>query len=274
MRVKSGTKDNGLPKVQQVDWIGNLMFTPSMVALLLGLVMGGIQYPWSSWRILVPLILGVIGWIAFHVQQSLQATKYPSVPARLFSNRTSATAYILTFTSSIVVQALSYFLPVWFQAVWGSTVLQSGVNFLPFAIGTLFFAVVGGVVLSKVGAYRPIHVAAFALSAVSTGLFTLLDASSTAKWIIFQLIASVGSGMALSTLLPAIMAGLQRPYTALFGRLDTSGASQCLPSFSMRYSITIFPSFRRLRCETSYETGRRTRLRVRCIFFRNHGMKI
>jgi hypothetical protein len=208
MRVKSGSTNTGSPKLLQVDWLGNLIFTPSMVALLIGLVMGGIQYSWSSWRIILPLVLGILGWIAFHVQQSLPTTKYPSVPARLFSNRTSATAYILTFTSSVVVQALSYFLPVWFQAVWGTTVLQSGVNFLPFAIGTLFFAVVGGVLLSKIGTYRPLHAVAFAFSAIGTGLFTLLDASSIVKWAIFQLIASVGSGVALSTLLPAVMAGL------------------------------------------------------------------
>ncbi|TEY16571.1 hypothetical protein BOTCAL_2365g00010 [Botryotinia calthae] len=132
-----------------------------------------------------------------------------SVPSRLFSNRTSAAAFVLTFLSSVLVQVISYFLPIYFQAVLGSTVFHSGVNFLPFAIGTLVFATMSGILLSKLGAYRPLHAAAFALSAVDFGLFTLLDGStSKVAWVFFQLIASAGSGMILSILLPAIMAGL------------------------------------------------------------------
>lgn len=207
MRVKTGTVRPGMSKLEQVDWLGNLIFIPSMVSLLLGLVMGGIQHPWSSWHIILPRALGLTGWIAFHFQQSASITRWPSVPARLFANRTSSTAYVLTFLASLLVQSAAYFLPVWFQAVLGTTVLQSGVKFLPFAIGTLFFAVVGGVSLSKFGAYRPLHAAAFALSAIGFGLFTILT-TSTARWAVFQLIASAGLGITQSTLLPAIMAGL------------------------------------------------------------------
>ncbi|KAF2867493.1 major facilitator superfamily domain-containing protein [Massariosphaeria phaeospora] len=184
MHVKAGGGATGVSKVRQIDWLGNTIFISSMIALLLGLVMGGIQHPCTT------------------------MTKYPSIPARLFSNRTSATAYILTFLSSILVQSGAYFLPVWFQAVLGITALRSGTYFLPFAIGTLFFAVVGGVLLSKFGTYRPIHAATFALSAIGFGLFTILDPNSNAKWAIFQLIASAGLGMTLSTMLPAIMVGL------------------------------------------------------------------
>lgn len=205
MRLKTGAQDKSISKFRQIDYLGNLIFIPSMIALLYGLVMGGIEHPWSSWRIILPLVIGVVGWISFHIQQLY--TNVPSVPMRLFSNRTSATAYVLTFTSSILVQALSYFLPVFFQAIFGTTVLQSGVKFLPFAIGTLVFAIVAGVLLSQFGAYRPLHGTAFALSAIAFGLLTILD-TSTEKWVIFQLIAGAGSGIILSCLLPAIMAAL------------------------------------------------------------------
>lgn len=101
------------------------------------------------------------------------------MPSRLFSNRTSAAAFFLTFLSSVLVQFISYFLPIYFQAVLGTTVFHSGVNFLPFAIGTLVFATISGILLSKLGAYRPLHAAAFALSAVGFSLFTLLDESTS-----------------------------------------------------------------------------------------------
>ncbi|KAF2010893.1 MFS general substrate transporter [Aaosphaeria arxii CBS 175.79] len=205
MRLKTGAQENSIPKLNQIDYLGNLIFIPSMVALLYGLVTGGIAHPWSAWRIVLPLVIGIVGWISFHIQQLF--TTVPSVPTRLFSNRTSATAYILTFTSSILVQALSYFLPVFFQAILGTTVLRSGTNLLPFALGTLIFAIIGGILLSKFGLYKPLHATAFALSALAFGLLTILN-TTTARWVIFQLIASAGSGIILSCLLPAIMAAL------------------------------------------------------------------
>ncbi|OJD09809.1 hypothetical protein ACJ73_10080, partial [Blastomyces percursus] len=66
----------------------------------------------------------------FHIQQLLASV--PSASVRLFSNRTSATGYILTILSSVLIQAISYFLPVYFQAVKGTTILRSGVYVLPF----------------------------------------------------------------------------------------------------------------------------------------------
>ncbi|KAF4633236.1 hypothetical protein G7Y89_g4885 [Cudoniella acicularis] len=241
MHMKTGTANKAQPaklsskwaRVKELDWLGNLIFTPSMISLLLGLIMGGVQYPWSSWHVVVPLVLGCVGWLAFHIQQHFATN--PSIPERIFGNRTSATAFLLTFLSSVLVQAQSYFLPLYFQAARGTTILHSGTNFLPFAIGTLTFAATAGVLLSKFGAYRPLHAAAFALSTIGFGLFTLLS-GSTAKgaWVVFQLIASAGSGMILSTLLPAILAGLPESDVA-----SASAAFAFTKTFGYTWGVTI-----------------------------------
>ena len=221
-----GIQQTWKSKLGKVDCLGNLLFIPSVISVLLGLVMGGIEHPWSSWRIVIPLVLGIVGWIGFHLLQSFVSS--PSVPTRLFNNRTSAIGYVLTFLSSVLIQAISYFLPVYFQAVKGTTVLESGTFFLPYAIGTLFFAIVGGVMLSTLGKYKLIHAAAFGLSAIGTGLFTLLD-SNTSKvaWVFYQLITSAGLGLSVSAMLPAIMAGLPESdvagITALYAFVRTFG---------------------------------------------------
>jgi MFS family permease len=226
MHVKTGSS-----KVKQIDYLGSFIFIPSMISILLGLVMGGIQHPWSSWRIIVPLVLGGIGWIVFHIQQSFATT--PSVPIRLFSNRTSAVGFALTFFGAFLVQSISYFLPVWFQAVLGVTVLRSGVYFLPYAIGTLFFAVAAGVLLSKFGAYRPLHAAAFALAALGFGLLTILD-TSRARWVIFQLVASARCGLMQSVLLPAIMAALPESDVA-----SASAVYSFIRTFGFVWGVTV-----------------------------------
>lgn len=218
MRVNIGTagaQHRGLvAKLERLDVVGNAVFIPSMIALLVGLVEGGNVHPWSSWRVILPLVLGALGWIAFHIQQSLAS--FPSVPPRLFGNRTSATAYSLAFTSSVLIQAPAYFLPIYFQAVLGTTTLQSGTYFLPFALGMLVCAAAAGVLLAKIGAYRPLHAFAFGVIAITFGLFTLMkNDTSKVAWVFFELIGSVGTGVTLSTLLPAIMAPLADADTAV-----------------------------------------------------------
>jgi MFS family permease len=214
--------------LRRIDFAGNAIFIPSMISILFGLVMGGAHFPWGSWHIVVPLVLGGIGWISFHFHQASRFCKEPSVPTRLFSNRTSAAAYGLTFLSSVVVQQITYFLPVYLQAVKGSTPYRAGVQFLPFAGCVLFFAVIAGSLLSKTGQYRPLHWTACALSAVGFGIFTLLDdRSSKAAWVCFQVVAAGGSGLIMSGLLPAAMAALPETEvasaTAVYSFLRTFG---------------------------------------------------
>jgi EmrB/QacA subfamily drug resistance transporter len=236
--LKPRSRSTGVPWTkavkEQVDYVGALLLIPTLFAVLFGLIMGGAQYPWSSWRIIVPLILGILGWVSFHLHQHFFAT-HPSVPSRLFANRTSATAFALTFLSSILVQATTYLIPVYFQGVLNTTVLQSGTYFLPYAMGALFSAVLGGALLSKFGAYRPAHAAAFAISAVAFGLFTLLDSDTkTVAWAFFQLIAAAGTGITMSTMLPAIMAGLPESDVAL-----SSAAYSFIRNFGLIWGITI-----------------------------------
>jgi len=224
--------ETGLSKLQQVDWLGNLIFTPSMVAILLGLVMAGIQYPWSSWRVFLPLVLGLLGRIAFHIQQSLPTTKYPACrPAFQQSNVRNGICsdlYLQCGGSSVIVFSAGLV-----PSRMGYNGVAVGRQFLTFAIGTLFFAVIGGVLLSKIGTYRPLHASAFDFSAIGTGLFTLLDASSTVKWAIFQFIASVGSGTAPRTF--GYIWGVTVP-SIIFNAVFNNSLS-IIPSASLRVQL-------------------------------------
>jgi hypothetical protein len=65
-------------------------------ATLLGATWGGSPYPWSSYRVLVPLIIGIAGLVAFFVYEAKLAT-YPVVPFALMNNRTSISGFLQGF---------------------------------------------------------------------------------------------------------------------------------------------------------------------------------
>lgn len=56
---------------------------------MIALTWGGINYPWTSARVLVPLILGLVGIVLFFIYEEFVAVE-PVVPWKLISNRTSA----------------------------------------------------------------------------------------------------------------------------------------------------------------------------------------
>lgn len=196
----------------RVDFGGFAIFAPSIVAVLFGMVMGGTNYAWGSYDIVVPLVLGVAGWALFHVYQASRFCKQPSMPPRLFQNRTSVAGFMLVFLGSLLIQAINYFLPIYFQAVKEKSPLLSGVYFLPFAVSMIFWGGFAGAVLDKTGQYRPLHWLGFGLCTVGIGLFSTLDASSsTGKWIGYQILASAGPGVILTITLASTLAVL--PHT-------------------------------------------------------------
>ncbi|KAI0481792.1 major facilitator superfamily domain-containing protein [Xylaria cf. heliscus] len=234
MKVRTG--DKGSYSIKKLDYLGNLIFIPSIVALLFGLITGGIEYPWSSWHIILPLVLGIVGWIGFHFQQHFFTSgNNASVPTRLFSNRTSVAGYALTFLSAVCLQTSGFFLPIYFQAVLGTSVANSGIYFLPTTIGLLFFAAVAGILLSMYGAYRPIHAASFALSIVGYGLFTTLDHHTPkVAWAFFQLISAAGLGPTLSIILPAILVALPESDVA-----SATAVCSFIKTFGFTWGVTI-----------------------------------
>ncbi|PYI06614.1 MFS general substrate transporter [Aspergillus sclerotiicarbonarius CBS 121057] len=188
--------------IKRPDYLGALLLIPSTISLLLGLTRNGVDQPWSSWRTIVPLVLGPVGWIVFLLQQRLASN--PGLPPRLFVSLTSVILHLLTFLGSILDQALFAFLPIYFQAARGTTAIRSGICLLPLTTMTVF---VGFPVLicwlffawfDALGAHRPLQAIAFALSTLSFGLLTHLnETSSTVEWVFIQLIAGAGMGMRL-----------------------------------------------------------------------------
>ena len=209
LKLKHKPDPSWKSSLARVDFLGNLIFIPSTLALLLGLVLGGTTFPWSSWRIILPIVLGGVGWIVFHVHQASPLCREPSVPPRLFTNRTTCTAFVLSFIGGMMLNWITYFLIFYFQSVKAATPLLSAVYTLPLFLVMLPAAIMSGGILSKTGQYKPLHWVGFGLVTLSVGLFSILDSTSNpAEWVFFQIFASLGLGPIMTALLPSVLAGL------------------------------------------------------------------
>ncbi|KAJ3543934.1 hypothetical protein NM688_g5798 [Phlebia brevispora] len=88
-------------KVLRIDWVGIALSTLSTVSCVIALTWAGIRYPWSSAKILVPLILGLFGLAIFLLYEATLA-RNPIVPPKLLANRTSLSGYLQTFLTPVV----------------------------------------------------------------------------------------------------------------------------------------------------------------------------
>ena len=219
----------------RVDYVGNFLFVASILCILLGLTWGGTTYAWSSVRIVLLLVLGFLGWAAFHIYELTPYCKEPTIPPRLFSNRTSFVGFLIAFLGMVLLQWTTWFLPVYFQSTLGASPLQSGINVLPFNAFFLPFAISAGVAMSKTGRYRPIHFIGGACMTIAFGLFSTMNADSPkAAWVCFQIIAAAGIGALLSTVLPSIQASLSEADVA-----SSTGMFAFLRSFGLVWGFTI-----------------------------------
>ncbi|KAI0162088.1 MFS general substrate transporter [Xylariaceae sp. FL1272] len=202
-------------RLRRIDYLGNVILIASVTAVLIALTYGGTRYSWNNWRVLLPLVLGLIGLGAFMLFEASRWCSEPITPPHLFKNRTTVIAFYLTFIHSLLSFTVLYFLPVYFQAVKLQNPSRSGVLLLPTVIVIIPGSIIGGFIFSKFGVYRSVHLAGFALLAIGTGTFIILNEDSTlALYVSLQIVAGLGSGLLLAVLLPAAQAALSEKDTA------------------------------------------------------------
>ncbi|KZT02796.1 MFS general substrate transporter [Laetiporus sulphureus 93-53] len=194
-------------KVTRIDWIGNVLVIASSSSTVIALTWGGVIAPWGSYRVLVPLVLGIIGFAAFMLYEALWAVN-PIVPSALTSNRTSLSGYLQTFFVGVVALGIVYYYPVYFQGCKDASPIGSGVLIL--GVGTLApSALIAGVMVNRARRYRPQMWAGWCLIMIGLGLFTTLTVeSSRGKAVGYGVLVGVGIGFEYSTTLFPVQAPL------------------------------------------------------------------
>jgi MFS family permease len=221
-------------KFKRIDYTGNAIFVGSVVSILIVVTWAGTTYHWSSFRVIVPLILGFLGLGVFVCYESSKYCLEPTMPPHLFKDRNTAAAFALTFLYSLTLYWLVYYLPLYFQAVQLSTPSRSGIQLMPLIILWVPFAQLSGRLVAKFGRYRPLHHTGFALATLGMGLLSLLSRTSSAgQWVGFQSILAAGLGLS-STTLPAVLAALNEKDVA-----TATGTWAFLRSFGIIWGVTL-----------------------------------
>ncbi|KAL6362800.1 hypothetical protein LRP88_04108 [Fusarium phalaenopsidis] len=192
-----------------LDPVGFVLFVPSIICLLFTLQWGGITYAWNSGQIIALFVVFGVTLIAFVCSQ-VWLGEAGTVPPRIAKQRTIFASSLFTFCLAGTFFLLSYFIPIYFQAVKGATALKSGIDTIPLILPNVIGILFAGFGTSKIGYYVPFIYLAVIIAPIGAGLLTTLGPNTSAgKWIGYQIPFGFGSGCGFQ--LPQVAAQIVLP---------------------------------------------------------------
>ncbi|MGU3434013.1 DHA2 family efflux MFS transporter permease subunit [Actinomycetes bacterium M1A6_2h] len=199
---------------QKIDWIGLVLVTAGLVALLVPLIEGQ-DVGWPVWTY-ATLVVGAVliaafgAWEVFHSSRG----RTPLVPPRLFTRPAFTGGTILALVYFAAFTSIFFTISILWQTGLGNSALQSGLVSLPFAVGSIVSSSQSNRLTLALG--RNVLVLGAGLVTVGLGwlwltlLFT--DASNLTMWKTLPplLIAGFGNGCFIAPNAQFIVATVER----------------------------------------------------------------
>ncbi|GAB4197915.1 MAG: MDR family MFS transporter [Roseiflexaceae bacterium] len=187
-----------------IDWAGAAVLTLTVVLLLLALLELGQPV---GWGLLVGALLSgaLLVWIERRAAD-------PIVPLGLFGDRMFAVANLHGVMAGCALFGLTSFVPLFAQAVLGTSPTAAGAVLSPMLIGWVLSSIVGSRLLLKVSA-RLLAVLGTGLLLLGTALVTQIGEGSSQLALGFDLaLMGVGMGLGIPAFLIAVQSTVERRF--------------------------------------------------------------
>jgi EmrB/QacA subfamily drug resistance transporter len=203
-----------------IDYLGTLILSLAVTAVILLTSLGGTTYPWQSTPIYLLGGAGVALTGLFLLVERRAAE--PILPLHLLRLRTFSVTSLAGFIVGFAMFGAITYLPAFFQVVRGISPTLSGVYLLPLMAGLLAVSIGSGQVISKTGKYRFFPIAGTALMTLGLYLLSLMGVhTSTLQDAFYLLVLGLGLGGVMQVLVIIVQNGV--PHSEL--GVATSGAT-------------------------------------------------
>ena len=192
-----------MARAKQFDPIGTVFFIPAIICLLLALQWGGSKYTWRDAKIIALFVVFgvlIICFIGIQIWQQDNAT----VPPRIVKKRSIAFAAYFSACLGASFFVLIYYVPIWFQAIKGTTAVESGIRNLPMILSLVITSILSGILVTVIGYYTPWMILSSIFMSTGVGLISTWTVSTGHEmWIGYQIIYGFGVGFGMQQSLMA-----------------------------------------------------------------------
>ena len=184
-----------LPKKRvpgRIDYLGTILLTVGITAIVLLTTWGGTEYAWGSAQIAGLGVLGVVSLAVFLFVETKAAV--PVVPLHIFRSRNFTLMSAIGFITGFVLFGGTLYLPLFQQAVQGASAANSGLQLLPMLLSTMIVSVIAGRITTNTGRYKALPIIGAALMVLGLFLLARMDVG-TSRVTSGLYMAVLGAGM-------------------------------------------------------------------------------
>lgn len=215
-----------------IDYAGTGTLIVGIVSLLLGLSLGGKDYPWGSWQIIGLLSTAVVFIVTFIFIE--KRVSEPILSLDLFKNKVFVVTNMVGFLMGIGMMGSLMFLPLYLQGVIGVSATSSGNIMIPMMMAMMITSMLGGRIVAKVN-FRTLFAAGMSIMTVGFYLLSTLTMHSTEMNAVAGIVV-IGLGMGL--VMPTLTIAVQSAFSAELRGVATS-ATQFFRSIGGTLGVTI-----------------------------------
>ncbi|ODQ70463.1 hypothetical protein LIPSTDRAFT_107015 [Lipomyces starkeyi NRRL Y-11557] len=194
-------------KLKQVDTLGILLASISVIFLLIPISTGGTEYAWNCPLVISFLCIGGAAAIAF-VYVEWKVSLLPMIPLRLFNSTICGAMYAQIFLSGCTYYVQLNFLPGYYQNVRGYSSITSAALTIPMVLAQALTSINAGTFMTKTGRYGHLLYFGYTMLAIGTGIqcgvFNLTI--HPAVLVVALVLQGVGIGCTFQTTLVALQA--------------------------------------------------------------------
>lgn len=201
-------------KVRRLDWIGMALFATGAASTALPLSWADALYPWSSWRTLVPLIVGIVILTILCFYEKIPTDAL--FPYRIFTSVTSIASLVTGFIHGLLLYTMLLYLPLFFQAVLLESPLEAAKSTLPVCALVVAFSFFAPVIIELTRRYSILLWVGWVFTTISLGVWYLVD-QGTPRVEVYALQCLLGVGVG------TLFTGTQVPMQASVLNVDDTG---------------------------------------------------
>ncbi|KAJ7185328.1 major facilitator superfamily domain-containing protein [Mycena filopes] len=191
-------------QILHLDFVGATLVAGAVTTLVLALQWGGNTKAWGDKAVIICFVFAAVLTAAF-ISWEIYLNETAMVPTGIFKSRSIYALLVFAFLTRFSQLIFSYYIPIFYQAVRGHSATKSGIDLLPFMLGTVITIISAGQLVGQWGYYWPFLVGSPIFLAIGSGLLYTLSATTASGALVgFQILAGVGIGLGMQNSLIAI----------------------------------------------------------------------